>query len=64
MPTHAEREQERQLAGRLELLEQELRHAQARMLAAEQRADLAERSARDAWVFVKMLRGTGRRAQA
>jgi len=45
------------LRARLEQTESELRAAQAQARQAEQRALLAEKSARDAWRFVKALRG-------
>jgi hypothetical protein len=48
----------RALAWRVESLQRELNAAQSRIHQAEARAQLAERSARDAWAFVKALRGT------
>jgi hypothetical protein len=47
-----------QWSARVRSLERDLRETQAAVEALEHRAALAERSAREAWQFVKALRGT------
>ncbi|HZT77587.1 MAG TPA: hypothetical protein VFA27_13120 [Vicinamibacterales bacterium] len=49
-----------ELQSQLEIAAQDVRRAQEAARRAEERAALAERSAREAWAFVRALRG-GRR---